>query len=127
MSSVNVEQWEAEVFADHRVNPLARRVAKTLADHFREGGGSCQLSADKLADAAGIVDVSTARNGLHRLKRYGWIIAEHVPRTKKRGLVYRPIMSVSAARSRWPTPRLSCYSSGGSIEALDQAKFTPEK
>jgi len=79
-------------------------------NHFREGGGSCQLSADKLADAAGIVDVSTARNGLHRLKRYGWIIAEHVPRTKKRGLVYRPIMSVSAARSRWPTPRLSCYS-----------------
>ncbi len=40
MSSVNVEQREAEVFTDHRVNPLARRVAKTLAVHFREASPS---------------------------------------------------------------------------------------
>jgi len=51
-----------------------------------------QISLEGVADACGIVSLSSTRNAMSALRRSGWIEAEHVKDTARKGLRYRPTM-----------------------------------
>jgi hypothetical protein len=91
----DISLWEAALEADRRLNQRALNVARALADHFRAGNGKCQLSAERIAGAAGLVSLNTTRDALSMLRQAGWIESNRPADTTRRGLQYRPTLSTS--------------------------------
>jgi hypothetical protein len=69
-----------------------------MGKRFRDGDGRCQLSFERVAREAGIINLSAVREALTALKSAGWIIAKRVPSSLRNGLQYRPAMSVPLER-----------------------------
>ena len=91
--SIDLVAWEAALRADHRISAKAKRIAHTLAEHFRQGNGCCQLSAESIASESDMIAMGPVRDALASLRLSGWLASEHVRDTQKRGLVHRPLMA----------------------------------
>jgi hypothetical protein len=103
-TSINIDRWIFEVRQDVRLSHNARDVAHGLAKRFRGNDNCGQLSFEKIADMAGIISLSNAREALRQLHRTGWLTSGHVANTSCYGKVYRPVMSQSAAGADWSAP-----------------------
>ena len=95
MASIDLDHWETSLRADRRLSQRALDVAHALADHFRAGNGKCQLSAERIAGAAGLVSLNITRDALSMLRLAGWIESDRPADTRRRGLQYRPTLSTS--------------------------------
>jgi hypothetical protein len=97
---LDIDQWQAALRADRRLTQTARiRVAQVLADRFRAGDGSCQLSAEAICRAAGLVSLLSVRDALSSLRLSGYLTSERAPDTVKHGMRHRPTLPAVPANS----------------------------
>jgi hypothetical protein len=97
--SPTIDAWEARLRNDHRLNKHALRIAHVLGERFNANNGCCQLSNEGIADAAGIIALDACRRAVASLERCGWIYAEHIQSTRRKGLLYRPAVPADAVSS----------------------------
>jgi hypothetical protein len=95
--SVDIAAWEMQLRSDHRLNGKARQVAHVLAEHFCNNDGHCQMSAERVASAAGIISVTATRDALAALRISGWLASTRVDNTQRHGMEHRPTMASTGA------------------------------
>jgi len=86
---LRIDDWQANLNSDIRLGWKARQLGKILADHFRVDG-KYQASFEHLCGEAGFINLGTVRAALGSLKQAGYVVAERVPGTSRRGMEYRP-------------------------------------
>jgi hypothetical protein len=106
-TAIDIDQWEAGLRSDRRVNASARQIASVLAQHFRQNDGRCQLSLEAIARAANMVSLTSVRNALASLRLSGWITSERVRTTARHGMQYRPMMPQQAEQAVTTTQHAS--------------------
>jgi hypothetical protein len=96
--AIDVNLWEAALRNDHRLNDTAKKLARMFAEKFRDSNGHCQLSADGIANAAGVVSLPSVRENLSALQVAGWLGSANVVSSPRFGKVWWATMSSTAQR-----------------------------
>jgi hypothetical protein len=92
MSGVDVDLWKQHIRSNAALGGMSLKVASVLADRFN-GSGSCQLTAEEIADAAQLTcDINSVRSATKRLRQRGFISITTLPDSEQRGVEYRPLL-----------------------------------
>ena len=100
MSGIDVETCRKGVLADQRIGYNGQLVAEALARNFENG--ACQLSFERLADAAMIISgAKPVREAIARLEGRGWLLIERPADANhgRRALRYQPVMPAAVCSS----------------------------